>query len=155
MLKRIKALKNQKGFTLVELLAVIVILGIIAAIAVPSIGGIIDKSKADAHRANALQIISAAKIAVAANDSTIIVPSTPSVKQLVDGGYLDAIPGDPDNDKKAYDGTNSKVLIVKKGNAITYSITLKPSAKSGSSKTYYDNASEADIISGKKPATRN
>lgn len=33
-----KLLKNQKGFTLVELLAVIVILGIIAAIAIPSIG---------------------------------------------------------------------------------------------------------------------
>ncbi len=34
-----KRLKNEKGLTLVELLAVIVILGIIAAIAVPSIGG--------------------------------------------------------------------------------------------------------------------
>ncbi len=39
MRKKIQALlKNQKGLTLVELLAVIVILGIIAAIAVPSIG---------------------------------------------------------------------------------------------------------------------
>ena len=36
-----KRLNNEKGLTLVELLAVIVILGIIAAIAVPSIGGII------------------------------------------------------------------------------------------------------------------
>ncbi len=44
IMKRLKKLlKNQKGFTLVELLAVIVILGIIAAIAIPSIGNIIDK----------------------------------------------------------------------------------------------------------------
>ncbi|RIV13331.1 prepilin-type N-terminal cleavage/methylation domain-containing protein, partial [Priestia flexa] len=43
-----KFLKNEKGLTLIELLAVIVILGIIAAIAIPSIGGIIQKSREDA-----------------------------------------------------------------------------------------------------------
>ena len=40
-----KRLKNEKGLTLVELLAVIVILGVIAAIAVPSIGNIIENSR--------------------------------------------------------------------------------------------------------------
>ena len=52
--------------TLVELLAVIVILGIIGAIAVPSIAGIIDNSKKDAHIANAEQLVGAARLAVAA-----------------------------------------------------------------------------------------
>ncbi|MCA1063575.1 type II secretion system protein [Rossellomorea sp. AcN35-11] len=71
MLKKMKKmLKNERGLTLVELLAVIVILGIIAAIAVPSIGGIISKSKEDAKVAEALQIIDAAKLAYA-EDSTI------------------------------------------------------------------------------------
>ncbi|KIY22379.1 MULTISPECIES: type IV pilin protein [Mesobacillus] len=62
-----KKWKSQRGFTLVELLGVIVILGIISSIAVPSIGGIIEKSKKDAAVADALQIINAAKLANAAN----------------------------------------------------------------------------------------
>lgn len=68
MLKNIKKrLKDQHGLTLVELLAVIVILGIVAAIAVPSVGGIINKSKEDAKVAEALQIINAAKMAHTSN----------------------------------------------------------------------------------------
>ncbi len=60
-----KFLKNDKGLTLVELLAVIVILGIIAAIAVPSIGNIIEKSRADAIKAEGTQVLNAAKLYLA------------------------------------------------------------------------------------------
>lgn len=57
-----KRLKNEKGLTLVELLAVIVILGIIAAIAVPAIGGIINNSKVGAMKSDVLNAISAAEL---------------------------------------------------------------------------------------------
>jgi len=57
-------LKNEKGLTLIELLAVIVILAIVAAIAVPAIGNIMDNSKDKALLADASSILSGAKIAM-------------------------------------------------------------------------------------------
>ena len=58
---------------MIELLAVIVILGIIAAIAVPSIGGIIKNTKIDAAKADAIQVINAAKMYVAAETGNALL----------------------------------------------------------------------------------
>ncbi|MDD2469441.1 MAG: prepilin-type N-terminal cleavage/methylation domain-containing protein [Bacilli bacterium] len=49
--------KNKKGFTLVELLAVIVILAIILAIAIPGITGMVDKAKLSALESDAKMLI--------------------------------------------------------------------------------------------------
>ncbi|WLR56186.1 type II secretion system protein [Mesobacillus subterraneus] len=78
-----KTLKNQKGLTLIELLAVIVILGIIAAIAVPSIGGIINKTKKDAQVAEGIQIINAAKLYITTNPTATTI-STSDLSQYLD-----------------------------------------------------------------------
>ncbi|WP_338838025.1 prepilin-type N-terminal cleavage/methylation domain-containing protein [Kurthia gibsonii] len=60
-----KKLKNEKGLTLIELLAVIVILAIIALIAIPAIGNIISNSKSKAILSDATTIIAGAKTAIA------------------------------------------------------------------------------------------
>ncbi|MEK4126040.1 prepilin-type N-terminal cleavage/methylation domain-containing protein [Anoxybacillus sp. FSL W8-0382] len=99
-----KLIRNEKGLTLIELLAVIVILGIIAAIAIPSIGGLIDNSKKDAHVANAQQMINAAKIAVTADKSLLPAEGkgkVVSLKYLEDNGYLEKIK-DPDKTEEGY-----------------------------------------------------
>lgn len=80
-----KRLKNEKGLTLVELLAVIVILGIIAAIAVPSIGNVIKNSHEKAIVADALNIFSAADLYLVENPEDTQI----TVKDLVDEGFLD------------------------------------------------------------------
>ncbi|MGD8188809.1 prepilin-type N-terminal cleavage/methylation domain-containing protein [Brevibacillus ginsengisoli] len=66
-LMRVFNVKDEKGLTLIELLAVIVILGIIAAIAIPAITGITNNTKKEAHKANAHQMVEAAKQMVAIN----------------------------------------------------------------------------------------
>lgn len=57
-----KILRNKKGVTLVELLAVVVILGIIAAIAVPTIGGLIERQQEKADIATLTNVAEAAKL---------------------------------------------------------------------------------------------
>ncbi len=57
-----KRMKDEKGLTLIELLAVIVILAIIAAIAIPAIGNIIENSRVKAAKADAVNILNAANM---------------------------------------------------------------------------------------------
>lgn len=68
---------NQKGLTLIELLAVIVILAIIAAIAVPAIGNIINNSRDKAILAETSNILAGARIAK--NDNECLAPDANNV----------------------------------------------------------------------------
>ncbi|WKA60007.1 prepilin-type N-terminal cleavage/methylation domain-containing protein [Planococcus shenhongbingii] len=82
-----KKLKNEKGMTLIELLAVIVIIAIIAAIAIPAIGGIIDNSRVGAIKSDATNALSAAEL------YKLDIPATTgsvTVQQLLDAKYLDS-----------------------------------------------------------------
>lgn len=89
--KGIKFLKDQRGLTLIELLAVIVVLGIVAAIAVPAVGNVIQNSKVNADIAS-LQLIQDAAVnhVIATNPTTL--PSGATVDSLVTLGYLTKTP---------------------------------------------------------------
>jgi type IV pilus assembly protein PilA len=102
MLKRM--FKNQKGFTLVELLAVIVILGIILAIAVPAIGNVIGKSESDAHDANVELFENAARLAHVSGEA-LSNDNGFTLSDLETKGYLEEIPVNPTTGS-AYDGNS-------------------------------------------------
>lgn len=138
MMKRVQAVKNEKGLTLIELLVVIVILGIIAAIAVVAIGGIIENSKKDNVVGNAQQMISAAKLAVAGGNIKVSTTNTPvevTAEELQEWGYLDPFKGPNGDDPD----TAIVTLEAGENGVVTYKVNLE-------FKGYKINASEDKIL---------
>jgi prepilin-type N-terminal cleavage/methylation domain-containing protein len=79
-------LRNQKGFTLVELVIVIVIIGILAAIAIPKFADLSDNAKAATCKQNQANVESAATIGYSnrAISGTASYPATVAEMVTVD-----------------------------------------------------------------------
>ena len=65
---KFKKMQNKKGFTLIELIVVIVIIGILAAIIVPRLGGFGDRANEAAIAADQRTIETAVAVYYAEND---------------------------------------------------------------------------------------
>ncbi|MCZ2259822.1 type II secretion system protein [Sporosarcina sp. G11-34] len=100
-----KQINNEKGLTLIELLAVIVILAIVAAIAVPAIGNVINNSRDKAILAEASNILAGAKIAQVDNKCTTIADGSATCNKAELTNYVEGIElGAGDGAEKAIDG---------------------------------------------------
>lgn len=85
MMKWINKKRNKKGFTLVELVVVIAILGILAGIAVPKLSGSRETAKLAAHNANVRTLKSTAMMHIAENPNVGNVDITEAVLEYIDG----------------------------------------------------------------------
>jgi prepilin-type N-terminal cleavage/methylation domain-containing protein len=109
--------ENQKGFTLVELLAVIVILGILATVSVFVVAEVINHSKKQAFLANAYSLKAAGEFY--AKDATVreIQLKEVSYQNLFKNQMIDEII-DPFTKNGLDPNTNSSYVVIDGGNII-------------------------------------
>lgn len=135
-----KKLKNEKGLTLIELLAVIVILAIIALIAIPAIGNIISNSKSKAVLSDATTIIAGAKTAIA--DGACDGTSTKPCDKTTLDGYVEGL--------KEGNELGEKDEVTKSGSI--YTITYAPLASDKVNEKYKNLLVEAKKTNDKGSA---
>lgn len=112
----------KKGFTLIEVIAVIVILGIIGLIAVPVSNSIVKRSKEKLYNEQVERIIDACKKYVLENDSALpdeVENQTKSVsiETIYNAGLLE---GEIPNNPKTNEPMNGHVEITYSNNRYTY-----------------------------------
>ncbi len=114
----LKAKRRKKGFTLVELIVVIVILGLLIGIAVPRYNQISAKAKTTADEATARTIISAIHLAAADHDGDIGKVTSSEVRKLV-SVYVEKTNTPAGNNWGfRYDSSNKKIFIYHKDQLI-------------------------------------
>lgn len=84
-----KRICNNQGMTLIEVLAVMVILGIVAAIAVPAVANIVEKSRVKAEKNNAIELINAANMYFIEKPHHDTYVNSVGIPTLVEKWYID------------------------------------------------------------------
>ena len=84
-------MKNNKGFTLIELIASMVILAMLMLVTVPNVVGILAQNKKNAYSEDAAKMVSSAKYIISEykNKGILVLPTTNGECTVMTMGFLD------------------------------------------------------------------
>jgi type IV pilus assembly protein PilA len=108
-------MQNEKGFTLVELMVVVVILGILVAIAVPVYNNVTKQANQKSVEANLRTIDGAIMQYKAVKDGAT------ATKEALENDYLQVWPEGPD--KAKYSVVNDRAVVEKDGSGDWFNAT--------------------------------
>ena len=116
-------MKNRKAFTLIELMAVVVILGLIMMIAIPNTLSMIDKNKKTTYIENAKTFVSLVQSKVRTNKN-LEEPENSEMALIVTLEYLSTSDVEFSPYGEEYDKKGSFVAIVVESNKLQYYVHL-------------------------------
>ena len=127
---------NKKGFTLIEILSVVVILAVISVIAYPKIIDVIESSRVSAYNSAKGNILESARLKYIASVNEAKVTEY-TVKELIEDGYLKEGTKNPITNKEYED---TKVIITNDNDKVTTEYV--------SGVTLYDRVKKKDSTDG-------
>ena len=124
--KRKVFMRRRSGFTLIEIMVVVVILGLLAALVVPRIGPQVAEAQRTTAQTQIRSLEDALEMYRLHNgfypstqqglDALVKAPTTsPVPKRYVEGGYIKKVPDDPWGNPYIYRNDNGRIRIISTG----------------------------------------
>lgn len=121
---------KNKGFTLVEVLAMLVVLGILMAVTIPNITGIVNQHKTNAIKSDVTKMVDSAKIKMSTDDDVKKPKNGQCVVFSLDYLNYNKDIGDGPHDG-IYLDYDSFVIVKREGKAYKYYVRLVEKTEDG------------------------